>query len=89
MSLDTLFMQDTYLLCQILPISPPARFCVGQNGDIFTKDRSDIYRMSSPHLVNDKKAAAPFSIGPHNCIEKPLRMMIFELRWHESSCATT
>lgn len=30
---------------------------------------------SSPHLVKDKKATAPFSIGPYNCIGKPLAMM--------------
>ncbi|KAJ3499205.1 hypothetical protein NLG97_g510 [Lecanicillium saksenae] len=30
---------------------------------------------SSPDLVTDKKATAPFSIGPYNCIGKPLAMM--------------
>ncbi|KAI0448687.1 cytochrome P450 [Xylaria acuta] len=30
---------------------------------------------SSPYLVKDKKATAPFSIGPYNCIGKPLAMM--------------
>ena len=30
---------------------------------------------SSPHLVKEPKATAPFSIGPYNCIGKPLAMM--------------
>ncbi|KAL4888152.1 cytochrome P450 monooxygenase [Aspergillus ambiguus] len=30
---------------------------------------------SAPGLVTDKKATAPFSIGPYNCIGKPLAMM--------------
>lgn len=30
---------------------------------------------SSPELITDKKATAPFSIGPYNCIGKPLAMM--------------
>jgi tryprostatin B 6-hydroxylase len=30
---------------------------------------------SSPDLIKDQKATAPFSIGPYNCIGKPLAMM--------------
>ncbi|KAI3391686.1 hypothetical protein diail_6965 [Diaporthe ilicicola] len=30
---------------------------------------------SLPDLIKDKKATAPFSIGPYNCIGKPLAMM--------------
>lgn len=29
---------------------------------------------SSPHLIKEKNATAPFSLGPFNCIGKPMAM---------------
>lgn len=34
---------------------------------------------SSPELIKYNKATAPFSLGPYNCIGKPLAMMNMRL----------
>ncbi|KXX75266.1 Tryprostatin B 6-hydroxylase [Madurella mycetomatis] len=53
------------------------QYVIGRDESIFPRATEFIPERwySAPHLVKDKKATAPFSIGPYNCIGKPLAMM--------------
>ncbi|KAI4255604.1 MAG: hypothetical protein LQ352_002492 [Teloschistes flavicans] len=53
------------------------QYVIGRDESIYPRATEFIPERwySSPHLVTDRKATAPFSMGPYNCIGKPLAMM--------------
>ncbi|KAL8919479.1 MAG: hypothetical protein Q9208_006764 [Pyrenodesmia sp. 3 TL-2023] len=53
------------------------QYVIGRDESIYPRATEFIPERwySSPHLVKDRKATAPFSMGPYNCIGKPLAMM--------------
>ncbi|KAI4096095.1 MAG: hypothetical protein LQ339_007059 [Xanthoria mediterranea] len=53
------------------------QYVIGRDENIYARATEFIPERwsSSPHLVKEQKATAPFSIGPYNCIGKPLAMM--------------
>ncbi|KAL8663549.1 MAG: hypothetical protein Q9202_003737 [Teloschistes flavicans] len=53
------------------------QYVIGRDESIYPRATEFIPERwySSPHLVMDRKATAPFSMGPYNCIGKPLAMM--------------
>ncbi|KAL9025019.1 MAG: hypothetical protein Q9196_006084 [Gyalolechia fulgens] len=53
------------------------QYVIGRDESIYPRATEFIPERwySSPDLVKDRKATAPFSMGPYNCIGRPLAMM--------------